>query len=93
MKRFNWITTTAAAALLACCGMALAQDKGDMKPDAQPGKEAPTAWLVDTALTQQLLGAPRVPLARMIDWVADWARRDMPSLGKETHFSTRDGKY
>ena len=43
MKRFNWITTTAAAALLACCGMALAQDKGDMKPDAQPGKDAPTA--------------------------------------------------
>ena len=57
------------------------------------GKEAPTAWLVDTAVTQKALGAPRVPLAKMIDWVADWLRRGMPSLGKETHFSTRDGKY
>jgi nucleoside-diphosphate-sugar epimerase len=57
------------------------------------GREAPTAWLVDTALTQRILGAPRVPLAKMIDWVADWVQRGMPSLGKETHFSTRDGKY
>ena len=38
-------------------------------------------------------GKPQVPLAKMIDWVADWVRRGMPSLGKETHFSTRDGKY
>jgi nucleoside-diphosphate-sugar epimerase len=57
------------------------------------GNEAPTAWLVDTALTQKVLGAPRIPLAHMIDWVADWVMRAMPSLGKETHFSTRDGKY
>ena len=57
------------------------------------GTEAPTAWLVDTARAQALLGRPRVPLAAMIDWVADWVSRDMPSLGKETHFSTRDGKY
>ncbi len=63
------------------------------KPAEVTGVEAPTAWLVDTALTQQVLGAPRVPLAKMIDWVADWVGRGMPSLGKETHFSTRDGKY
>ena len=36
---------------------------------------------------------PRVPLDKMIDWVADWIQRGKPSLGKETHFSTRDGKY
>ncbi len=63
------------------------------KTVAIEGSEAPTAWLVDTQRTQELLGAPRVPLATMIDWVADWVARSMPSLGKETHFSTRDGKY
>lgn len=57
------------------------------------GSEAPTAWLVDTRAAQQLLGAPRVPLATMIDWQADWIARGGPSLGKPTHFETRDGKY
>jgi nucleoside-diphosphate-sugar epimerase len=57
------------------------------------GKEAPTAWLVDTAAAQRLLGAPRVPLSAMLDWQADWIARGMPDLGKPTHFETRDGKY
>ena len=57
------------------------------------GSEAPTAWLVDTRAAQKLLGAPRVPLATMIAWQADWVARGLPSLGKPTHFETRDGKY
>ncbi len=57
------------------------------------GTESPTAWLVNTEAAQRLLGAPRVPLAKMIDWVTDWVARGMPSLGKPTHFDTRDGKY
>jgi nucleoside-diphosphate-sugar epimerase len=57
------------------------------------GQEAPTAWLIDTTQAQKLFGEPRVPLATMIDWVADWVARGGPSLGKPTHFSTRDGKY
>jgi hypothetical protein len=48
---------------------------------------------VDTRAAQQLLGAPRVALAQMIDWQADWIRRGGESLGKPTHFETRDGKY
>ena len=63
------------------------------KPSPVTGSEAPTALLVDTARTQKVLGALCVPLAKMIDWVADWVQRGMPSLGKDTHFSTRDGKY
>jgi nucleoside-diphosphate-sugar epimerase len=57
------------------------------------GQEAPTAWLIDTREAQRLFGAPRVPLAAMIDWTADWVARGGPSLNKPTHFSTRDGKY
>jgi len=57
------------------------------------GKEAPTAWLVDTRAAQKLFGAPRVPLEAMLDWQADWIARRMPDLGKPTHFETRDGKY
>ena len=57
------------------------------------GKEAPTAWLVDSTAAHRLLGAPRVPLGKLIDWQADWIARGQPSLGKPTHFETRDGKY
>jgi len=57
------------------------------------GNEAKTAWLIDTAAAGKLLGAPRVALGTMIDWVADWVARGQPSLGKPTHFETRDGKY
>jgi nucleoside-diphosphate-sugar epimerase len=57
------------------------------------GKEADTAWLIDTAAASTLLGAPRVPLRTMVDWVADWVSRGQPGLGKPTHFETRDGNY
>jgi nucleoside-diphosphate-sugar epimerase len=57
------------------------------------GNEADTAWLIDTARAQSLFGRPAVPLARMLDWQADWIARGMASLGKDTHFETRDGRY
>ena len=57
------------------------------------GEEAKTAWLVDTGAAQRLFGPQRVPLERMIDWQADWVARGGPSLGKPTHFESRDGKY
>ena len=57
------------------------------------GREAPTAWLVDIAQAEALFGPPAIPLATMLDWTADWVRRDMASLGKPTHYEARDGKY
>jgi nucleoside-diphosphate-sugar epimerase len=57
------------------------------------GREGPSAWLVDSSAAQRLLGAPRVPIATMLDWTADWVARGGASLGKPTHFETRDGKY
>ncbi|MCL4801145.1 MAG: NAD(P)-dependent oxidoreductase [Burkholderiales bacterium] len=57
------------------------------------GTEAETAWLLNTAQSQALFGYPAVPVGRLVDWVADWIRCGLPSLGKETHYDTRDGKY
>ena len=73
----------------------LAQEFGKRfgKKPSYAGAESPTAWLIDTAEATRLFGPPRVPLETMIDWVADWVSRGQPSLGKPTHFETRDGKY
>jgi hypothetical protein len=49
--------------------------------------------LINVSESIRLLGQPRVSLARMIDWTADWVARSMPSLGKDTHFDTRDGAF
>jgi nucleoside-diphosphate-sugar epimerase len=57
------------------------------------GTEAPDGWLVNTAEAMRLFGYPGVPLARLIDWQADWIARGLPSLGKDTHFDTRDGTF
>jgi len=57
------------------------------------GVEAPEAWLVNTAEAMRLFGYPAVPLARMIDWTADWIARGLASLGKDTHFDARDGEF
>jgi hypothetical protein len=45
------------------------------------------------AEARRLSGLPEIPLARMIDWTADWITRRMPSLGKDTPYDVRDGNY
>jgi nucleoside-diphosphate-sugar epimerase len=56
-------------------------------------QETEANWLVNTALATKLFGYPTVPLGRMIEWVADWVARDMPSLSKPTQYQVRDGVF
>ena len=57
------------------------------------GHEAETAWLVDCSEAFRLFGEPKVRLAQMLDWTADWVQRGGASLNKPTHYEARDGKY
>ena len=57
------------------------------------GQESAEGWLTNTARMCAEFGYPRVPLARMIEWTADWLARNMPSLGKPTRYEVRDGRF
>jgi hypothetical protein len=57
------------------------------------GAEAPTAWLTNTAQAVRLFGEPRITLATMIDWVAEWVAHERPSYNKPTRYEARDGVY
>ncbi|BCS32172.1 epimerase [Luteitalea sp. TBR-22] len=63
------------------------------RPPVLVGAEAPDALLSNGAKGWRDLGAPRVPLAQLIDWTADWVARGGASLGKPTHFESRDGRF
>ena len=63
------------------------------KPPRFVSTEAQMGWLINSSEAHRLFGYPSVPLARMIDWVANWVSRGMRSLGKETHYDSRDGSF
>lgn len=64
----------------------------DMEP-IFTGQEAETAWLSDASKSIDWFGPPTVSLEEMLQTTADWVLRGGASLGKPTHFETRDGKY
>ncbi|MBD3675193.1 MAG: NAD(P)-dependent oxidoreductase [Planctomycetaceae bacterium] len=57
------------------------------------GEEAPTAWLSDASQSIEWFGPPTVSVDQMLEATADWVTKGGESLGKPTHFETRDGKY
>jgi nucleoside-diphosphate-sugar epimerase len=57
------------------------------------GTEADDALLNDGSAGRLRYGEPRVSADRLIAWIADWVARGGESLGKPTHFETRDGRF
>ncbi|NPV10157.1 MAG: NAD(P)-dependent oxidoreductase [Anaerolineae bacterium] len=57
------------------------------------GQESPTAFLNNAGRCFSLFGYPTVPLDTMIRWIARWLELGGSSLGKPTHFETRDGRF
>jgi len=57
------------------------------------GTESGQCWLTNSDAAARLLGPPLTELDTMIDWVADWVARDMPSLEKPTAYDNRDGSF
>jgi hypothetical protein len=57
------------------------------------GNERPDALLSNAQRAFALLGYPRVPLGKVIEWVAAWVVRGGPVLDKPTKFGVRDGRF
>jgi len=57
------------------------------------GTESDTALLSNAAKSFRLFGYPRVSLAQMIDWIADWVKQGGQTWNKPTHFQEREGKF
>ena len=55
--------------------------------------EAPTAWLFDAARSFDLFGPVSVTLDAMIAATAHWVQHGGATLGRPTHFETRDGQF
>ncbi len=72
-----------------------AQQIGDYlgKEPVLTGAEAPTALLSNAQLCHRLFGYPDVPVARLFEQTANWVAAGLPTNGKPTKFSTRDGRF
>jgi nucleoside-diphosphate-sugar epimerase len=57
------------------------------------GDEASDALISNCQKCHRLFGYPQVAPQRMMEWIAQWVMSGGASLGKPTHFETRDGKF
>jgi nucleoside-diphosphate-sugar epimerase len=57
------------------------------------GIEQPDALLSNAQQAFSLMGYPRVPVGRAIEWVASWVMHGRPVLDKPTKFQVRDGRF
>jgi len=64
-----------------------------LPPPTFAGQQAELALLSNAQRCHELFGPPRVSTDTLIEWVADWVEAEQPTLGKPTHFETRDGSF
>jgi nucleoside-diphosphate-sugar epimerase len=57
------------------------------------GTERPDALLSNAQRAFSLMGYPRVPVGKVIEWVASWVMCGGPVLDKPTKFQVRDGRF
>lgn len=57
------------------------------------GVESSDALLSDARETYRRYGPTQVSAQQMIRWIAHWIGQDRPTLGKPTHFESRDGAF
>ena len=57
------------------------------------GEEADTALLINSGACRELFGAPQTEIAEMIERTARWLEGGGTTLGKPTHFETRNGRF
>lgn len=57
------------------------------------GAEAPDALLSNGSRGWKALDEPLAPVARLLDWTADWIARGRPTSGKPTNFESRAGRF
>jgi nucleoside-diphosphate-sugar epimerase len=74
---------------------AVAERLGELmnRPVRFIGTESDTALLNDARRGLELLGTPRITADTLIEWVAAWVAQGGASLGKPTHFESRDGAF
>ena len=56
-------------------------------------EEAKTALLSDPTRCEALFGPPEVEISGMLDLVAEWVAQGGRSLGRPTHYESREGKF
>jgi nucleoside-diphosphate-sugar epimerase len=63
------------------------------KPVRFEGTESNDALLSNASKSYELFGRPRIGSQQMIDWIADWVKRNGTTLAKPTHFENRAGNF
>lgn len=56
-------------------------------------EESETALLNNAEKCFERFGKPSIPISTVMEWIADWVKRDMPTLNKPTHYEVKTGKF